>query len=67
MDSMFRVAWQLCHSTICIWTATISPNQLQDCFLELCAADMAESEQIDKGSYQGLPENSHIALAICSM
>ncbi len=67
MDSMFEVAWQPCHSIICVLTAIISPNQLQDCFLELPAAFMAESEQIDKGFCHGLFEIGHVALAICSL
>ena len=67
MDSIFGIAWHPCHSNICVLTAAIFSNQLQDCFLELPAAFMAESEQIDKGFCHGLFEISHVALAICSM
>lgn len=49
MNSMFGIAQRPRHSIICGLTPTISPNQLQDYFLELPAADMIESEQIDKG------------------
>lgn len=48
-------------------TATLSSNQLQDCLLALQAAFMAASEQIDKGSCQGLFEMSRIAQAICNL
>jgi hypothetical protein len=67
MDSLFRVAWQPYHSTICVLTATISSSQLQDCFLQLPAAFLADLEQIDKGFCHGLFETSHVAQAIYSL